>query len=113
MKLQEWTEAQLQQWTTDDASVDGTAIRYVFFYTPLCGTCKVGERMLEIVLELDPRLPLGKCNVNVCRSLPFEWKVESVPCLLQLDRGVVAQRRYRMDSVDELYRFIKQDAHTI
>ncbi|CAG7645426.1 hypothetical protein PAESOLCIP111_04946 [Paenibacillus solanacearum] len=109
MRLQEWSEAQLLQWMEDPAAGSGTETRYVYFYTPLCGTCKVGERMLEVVLELDSRLPLGKCNVNACRTLPFEWQIESVPCLLRLNGGRAGERTYRMGSVDELYRFMKQE----
>ena len=36
----------------------------VFMYTPLCGTCKVTERMLDIIMTMQPSLPLVKCNIN-------------------------------------------------
>ncbi|TVY10105.1 thioredoxin family protein [Paenibacillus cremeus] len=111
MQLQEWSEEQLKNWTAESRTGQGNSelevpIRFVFFYTPLCGTCKVGERMLEVVLELNPMLPLGKCNVNACRTLPYEWQIESVPCLLRWEQGQVQAKRYRLSAVDELYRFM-------
>jgi thioredoxin-like negative regulator of GroEL len=75
----------------------------VFLYTPFCGTCKVTERMLDIILTMQPNLPLCKSNINFLPNISREWQIRSVPCIVILERG---KKRflYRMQSVDELYR---------
>lgn len=76
----------------------------VFMYTPLCGTCKVTERMLDIILTMKPSLPLVKCNINFLPQISQEWQIASVPCVVIIELGKEKQMIYRMQSVDELYR---------
>ncbi|CAN7567356.1 thioredoxin family protein [Paenibacillus sp. LjRoot153] len=76
----------------------------VFMYTPLCGTCKVTERMLDIILTMKPNLPLVKCNINFLPQISQEWQIASVPCIVMIEPGKEKQYLYRMQSVDELYR---------
>jgi len=76
----------------------------VFLYTPFCGTCKVTERMLDIILTMQPTLPLAKSNINFLPKLTREWQISSVPCIVILESGKDLQFIYRMQSVDELYR---------
>ncbi|KPV56932.1 hypothetical protein QJ48_24970 [Paenibacillus sp. A3] len=80
--------------------------RYVFFYTPLCGTCKVGERMLEVVAALNPQIAIGRCNINFSPVLARNWQIESVPCLVRWNRRTVAGKKYRFDDVQELHRWM-------
>ncbi|MBU7318738.1 thioredoxin family protein [Paenibacillus oleatilyticus] len=120
MTLEEWSEKDLLAWTLalteavepefpENAAGGHLAHaepRYVFFYTPLCGTCKVGERMLEVVTALNPRTPMGRCNINFSPVLARSWQIESVPCLVRWHRGTVADKKYRFDDVQELHRWI-------
>jgi thiol-disulfide isomerase/thioredoxin len=80
----------------------------LFVYTPLCGTCKVAFRMLEVVEHMLPDLPLFACNLNLMPEIAREWKIESVPCLVVLKRGVVREKRYAMRSVESLYEWMKR-----
>lgn len=82
-------------------------LTYLYVYTPLCGTCKVGERMLEVVLETLPDVPLYKMNINLVPHLAEKWKVESVPCLITLKNKSPIQKVYAMKSVLDLYRLFK------
>ncbi|WNR42240.1 thioredoxin family protein [Paenibacillus roseipurpureus] len=79
----------------------------VFMYTPLCGTCKVTERMLDIIMTMQPSLPLVKCNINFLPQISQEWQIASVPCIVIVRPGSVKEYIYRMQSVDELYRKLK------
>ncbi|GMX64639.1 hypothetical protein Elgi_39080 [Paenibacillus elgii] len=120
MTLAEWSEQDLLAWTLapseavepefpENAAKGHLAHsepRYVFFYTPLCGTCKVGERMLEVVAALNPRTPVGRCNINFSPVLARNWQIESVPCLVRWQRGTVADKKYRFDDVQELHRWM-------
>ncbi len=75
----------------------------LFVYTPLCGTCKLAERMLGIVQETMPGLPLAKMNIAQIKSLVGPWNITSVPCLLHVRNGHVLQRLYAFRDVPYLY----------
>ncbi|OCT14292.1 hypothetical protein A8709_26045 [Paenibacillus pectinilyticus] len=79
----------------------------VFMYTPLCGTCKVTERMLDIILTMKPNLPLVKSNINFLPQISQEWQIASVPCIVIIEPGKEKEFMYRMQSVDEIYRRLK------
>jgi thioredoxin-like negative regulator of GroEL len=74
----------------------------VFIYTPLCGTCKAARRMLEVVLALEPEVPLYEANLNALPFLAEEWKITSVPCIVVAPRGKPLHHVYAMHSVETL-----------
>jgi thiol-disulfide isomerase/thioredoxin len=75
----------------------------LFLYTPLCGTCKLTERMLDIILTMEPVLPLYKSNINFLPQITQEWQIQSVPCLVIAEVGKPKKMIYRMQAVDDLY----------
>lgn len=79
----------------------------LLLYTPFCGTCKLTERMLLVVSEMDPQIPLFKANINLMPSLATRWKITSVPCLLIIKQGEIAEQLYAMRSVDYLYHSLQ------
>lgn len=79
----------------------------VYFFTPLCGTCKIGERMLEIADMTGISVPLYKININFAPRLREQWKISSVPCLALLENGEPIQMEYAMNSVDHVYLMLK------
>lgn len=79
----------------------------VYFFTPLCGTCKVGERMLEIAQVTGISVPLYKLNINYAPRLREQWKIASVPCLVLLENGEPTRNEYAMKSVDHVYLMLK------
>jgi thiol-disulfide isomerase/thioredoxin len=74
----------------------------VFIYTPFCGTCKLTERMLEIVIAADPAIPINKCNINYLPAIRQEWKITSVPCIVFISKATPPKFLYSMNSVDDL-----------
>lgn len=79
----------------------------VFLFTPLCGTCKIGERMLEIAQLTGISVPLYKLNINYAPRLREQWQITSVPCLIILENGIPIQKEYAMKSVDHIYLMLK------
>ncbi|RXZ82805.1 thioredoxin [Paenibacillaceae bacterium] len=75
----------------------------VLFVTPLCGTCKLAERMLAIVQIASPELKLFKININYAPHLRNEWKLTSVPALVILQDGSVVRTEYALHSVDYVH----------
>ncbi|WP_062233093.1 thioredoxin family protein [Fictibacillus sp. FJAT-27399] len=85
----------------------------LYIQTPLCGTCKMGRRMLDITLEAisqsetsEPKI--GACNLNAMPELAEKYSITSVPCLLFLNRGIAVKKIYAMQSVDFLYQNLKK-----
>lgn len=103
--MEEWTERQLTDWLEHESGH-----KFVFLYTPLCGTCKVTERMLQVVLTMQPELSVIKANVNFCPKLAQGWKIESVPCLVSLRDHQLQSKKYRMQGVDELLRWFQNES---
>lgn len=87
-------------------TVPGAPAAFVMLYTPLCGTCKLALRMLEIVKAADPSLPLYRCNLNLSPQLAERWRIESVPCLAYVRGGEETDKLYRMSSVGDLYAWL-------
>ncbi|MDF2962738.1 MAG: thioredoxin protein [Paenibacillus sp.] len=100
----EWTEEQLKEWLKNRTAER----KFVYFYTPLCGTCKMTERMLQVILTLDPLLPIVKCNINFCPNIAQEWQIESVPCIAGIEPDSGIRKRYRMQGVDDLRRWFQK-----
>lgn len=101
--MEEWTEPQILQ----QLAIAGQRM-FIYFYTPMCGTCKVTEKMLQIILTMRPELPVIKCNINFCRELTHRWQLESVPCIVSVMDGQLTDKRYTMYGVDDLLRWFGQ-----
>ncbi|ERI08533.1 thioredoxin family protein [Aneurinibacillus aneurinilyticus] len=86
---------------------DTDAAFAVYFYTPMCGTCGVAEKMLGVIEAATSALPLYKCDINFAPDLAREWRIESVPCLMLIEQGACSRKVYAMRSVPDLYDVLK------
>ncbi|WP_111645521.1 thioredoxin family protein [Paranoxybacillus vitaminiphilus] len=90
-----------------DQVIEQESIVCVYLYTPICGTCQLAGRMLEIVKELFPHITFCKTDINYIPERAVEWNIESVPCLLLFCNGKLAKKIYAFHSVPYLYETIK------
>jgi thioredoxin-like negative regulator of GroEL len=81
----------------------------VYFYTPLCGTCQVASRMLQVIEQLV-QVPIGKINLNFYPDIANNFAIESVPCLIIVKDGQVVETIYAFHSVPYLLEKIKHYA---
>lgn len=79
----------------------------LYFYTPLCGTCQVAGKMLGIVEQMIPVVSFKKTDLNYAPELAEHFAIESVPCMIQLDKGEVINKIYAFQSVPFLLENIK------
>ncbi|MNV80397.1 Thioredoxin [compost metagenome] len=79
----------------------------LFFFTSMCGTCKLAEKMLEIAVSSGPVIPVSKININYSPVLRDRWEITSVPCLVVLENGKPVQIEYAMRSVVDMYTWLK------
>ncbi|MFC3749828.1 thioredoxin family protein [Paenibacillus sp. GCM10012306] len=83
----------------------------VFLHTPLCGTCKVARRMLEVAGHLvRDDLVIHEANVNMLPELVRSYRISSVPALLvaQADRLTPPEVHYSMGSVERVLEYIRR-----
>ncbi|MGI2329307.1 thioredoxin family protein [Planococcus sp. YIM B11945] len=99
--MNEWTH---KEWIKEKNTNDTTAF---YLYTPMCGTCQVATKMLDVVKELLPDLTLGKANLNYVQEIAALYEVESVPCLIITENGLVREKIYAFQSVPFLYKKLK------
>ncbi|MFD5020109.1 thioredoxin family protein [Paenibacillus sp. NPDC058367] len=82
----------------------------VFLHTPLCGTCKAAERMLEVAAHLLPaELQMVVGNVNMLPNLVQQYRITSVPALLvaSAERENDPKVYYSMVSVERVLEYIR------
>jgi len=99
----------MREWTSEELSafISGGETGLAYFYTPLCGTCQVAGRMLEIIEELLPEVVIGKINLNYAPEFARLFGVESVPCMVFIKEGHMGESIYAFRSVPYLLDKIK------
>lgn len=85
----------------------GEDTKFLYLYTPLCGTCQVAGRMLSVVEQLLPDSNWLKADLNFVPFLAEEYAIESVPCLLVLKNNQLIKKIYAFQSVPFLYENLK------
>jgi thioredoxin 1 len=106
--MKEWTKEQIETF------LDEKKTGYVYFYTPMCGTCQVAGKMLTVIEQLLPETISGKADLNYHPSMAERFEIESVPCLIVLNKGNVHEKVYAFQSVPYLYEKLKnvREVHT-
>ncbi|WP_410510980.1 thioredoxin family protein [Paenibacillus sp. BR2-3] len=82
----------------------------IFFYTPLCGTCKAARRMLEVAEHLLPTdVIVAAGNVNMMPEIVSRYRISSVPALLvsSAERKASPDIFYSMVSVERVLEYIR------
>ena len=100
--MKEWTRA---EWETHSQVAAVTAY---YLYTPMCGTCQIASKMLEVVEELMPDIQMGQANLNFVEDIAMDHEIESVPCLLITENGHISEKIYAFQSVPYLYEKLKK-----
>ncbi|HBZ10883.1 MAG TPA: thioredoxin [Bacillus bacterium] len=99
--MEEWNKTDINDTITKKKSA------FIYFYTPLCGTCQVAGRMLDIVEKITGG-SFAKADLNYMPELANELKIESVPCLLVLQDGMPAEKVYAFRSVPNMLGIVQK-----
>lgn len=81
---------------------------FIYFYTPLCGTCKVAEKMLTIASSVGNTDDIYKIDANFSPWSITNYKIKSVPCLLIVNPDKSFEKNYVFKSVQDVYEIIKK-----
>lgn len=99
--MEEWNH---KQWSK---AKNTNNLAAYYLYTPMCGTCQLASKMLEVVGAALPDLTMGKANLNYVQEIAALYEVESVPCLLITENGKLKEKVYAFHSVPYLYGKLK------
>lgn len=94
--MENWTR---EQWETTLKESPDAAF---YLYTPMCGTCTVASKMMEIITVMRPEVPIGKADLNYVQTIAIDYEIESVPCLLIQKDGILMDKIYAFQSVPYL-----------
>ncbi len=100
----------MNDWNRDEVSsfINNHSSGLIYFYTPMCGTCQVASRMLQVIEKLV-HVKIGKMNLNFYPELAKKFEIESVPCLLFIKDGELVEMIYAFQSVPFLYEKINRN----
>ncbi|WP_173108282.1 thioredoxin family protein [Bacillus sp. KH172YL63] len=90
--------------------IEEHALEAVYLYTPMCGTCQVAGKMMEVVEKLPQSFHFTKANLNYLPEFAKKQSVESVPCLILFKDGTEKERIYAFQSVPFLYESLNKIA---
>ena len=94
----------METWTREEwesTLQQSTAAAY-YLYTPMCGTCAVASKMMDVISVMRPDMPIGKADLNYVQELAVRYEIESVPCLLIQKDGQIQEKIYAFQSVPYL-----------
>ncbi|MDN4608814.1 thioredoxin family protein [Sporosarcina highlanderae] len=94
----------MENWTRDqwEKSKEDFPKSVFYLYTPMCGTCMVASKMVEVISAMKPDLPIGKGDLNYIEELAVDYEIESVPCLLIQENGELVHKIYAFQSIPYL-----------
>ncbi|QFK72715.1 thioredoxin family protein [Pradoshia sp. D12] len=85
-----------------------TINKAIYTFTPLCGTCQLAGKMLDIAKEVLPNASLEKVNLNYAKELAEEYQIQSVPCLILIKDNQLIEKIYAFHSVPYLVDQLKR-----
>lgn len=101
--IRDLTELELKRALSDTAGKFA-----IYFYTPMCGTCKLAERMLHIAIQAGETIPIYKINVNFAPWFVRKWEIKSIPCLMIFSNQTPIHTMFAINSVQEIFQEIKK-----
>ncbi|MFC4735846.1 thioredoxin family protein [Bacillus daqingensis] len=81
---------------------------FTYFYTPVCGTCKLAERFVDIAEQLPGTEKVSRLDINEHPDLAQKWQITSVPCLMKVIDGQPEDRMYAFRDVPRVVQFIQK-----
>ncbi|WP_404404633.1 thioredoxin family protein [Jeotgalibacillus malaysiensis] len=95
----------IKEWTIEDLDqrLKEKKQSAMYLYTPMCGTCKLAGKMLEVTAVAIQDTEIGKADLNYVEPLAERYQIESVPCLLLFKDGQMVRKIYKFESVPTIF----------
>lgn len=95
----------MKQITANDLKKDDYLL---YIHTPFCGTCHYARAMLTQIEDIHQQAIFYEMNASYFSEFMQEHEVESVPCLLIKQNGIIKEKIYTFHSVPNMSRYILQ-----
>ena len=79
----------------------------VDFYAVWCGPCKMMAPVVDEIAAENPDIVVGKCDVDEAEELAMRFGIMSIPTLLVVKNGEVAETFVGVTSKDDILSAIK------
>ena len=77
------------------------------FYADWCGPCKMFSPIIESVAQKNENIKVVKVNVDEAQELAIKYQVASIPTVIVIKNGEVANRNVGLISESELLELVK------
>lgn len=77
------------------------------FYADWCGPCKMFSPIIESVAQKNENIKVVKVNVDEAQDLAIKYQVASIPTVVVIKNGEVANRSVGLISESELLELVK------
>ncbi|ENZ4722934.1 thioredoxin family protein [Listeria monocytogenes] len=79
----------------------------VFFFTPMCGSCQIASRFVDVVIEADGiQTEVAKVNLNYVPDIAQSLEITSVPALVKFKNGQPADLSYQLHDATAIFEFL-------
>lgn len=78
----------------------------LYIHTPFCGTCHVARSFLAEIEKTHKQDIFYEMNAGYFKEFMQEEQIESVPCLLIKQAGVVQEKVYTFHSIGNIYHYL-------
>ncbi|CCO64961.1 Thioredoxin [Listeria monocytogenes serotype 4b str. LL195] len=79
----------------------------VFFFTPMCGSCQIASRLVDVVLEADEvHTEVVKVDLNYVPDIAQNLEITSVPALVKFRNGQPADLSYQLHDATAIFEFL-------
>ncbi|MBC1550650.1 thioredoxin family protein [Listeria sp. FSL L7-1434] len=79
----------------------------VFFFTPMCGSCQIASRLVDVVLEADSiKHEVAKVDLNYVPEIAQNLEITSVPALVKFKNGKPADLSYQLHDATAIFEFL-------
>ncbi|WLR41339.1 thioredoxin family protein [Bacillus carboniphilus] len=82
-------------------------VHFIYLYTPLCGTCQMASKMLEVT-ETILSIKIYKKDLNYIPEHAMNWGVQSVPALIILKEQKIIEKVFAFGSVENIISIINE-----
>lgn len=80
----------------------------LYIYTPFCGTCSLAKSMLDKIESVHGQEIFYDMNASLHPEFMQDYQIESVPCLLIKDGGVIQEKVYAFRSIANIYSYLME-----
>lgn len=77
------------------------------FYADWCGPCKMVAPIVHEIAEENPQFKIVKVNVDEATDLAIEFGVQSIPTIIVMKNGAIANKAIGFRSKEQILELLK------